>query len=95
MELLKAHEANLIASENNPDYIIKEIARRIAKTSESGQFSLKVRDYGFGSSRLYPLASELSERQKKIVEKLKANGYSTELKVEESKFVDMYLEIKW
>lgn len=92
-KLMTAEEARKISKSNSEEDIIIEILNKIKQKAEEGEFQLNVVNFGFGDGAYY--SNGLTDKQKRIVDKLKELNYETRMIVEERQFVNIYLRITW
>lgn len=88
-----AEEALKVSKENNPAYKVESILERVKKQAEKGEFSLKLRDYGFGTNAYYQ--PPYPEDGMKIIDELRNLGFKADIKVDLFQFADIYLLIRW
>ena len=93
---MKASEAREISDKRNPQKAVEKILTQVKDQAENGQYTVKIRDWGFGDSVMYSSSHRnFSSHQQKIDKGLRDLGYKTELKVDERQFTDIYLEVSW
>ena len=72
---------------------LKDIESKIISVAESGETSIKYREFNFGGGHLY--GGKPTQEQYEVIFKLQEAGYKAEVRLEHFQFVDIYLEISW
>lgn len=94
-ERLTAAKALEIAEAQDPSKAVEVILAMVRAAAQSGKYSIRVRDYDFGSSVCYSSERDWPETCKAIVKELRALGYTCAGRTEERQFVDLWLEVSW
>ncbi len=92
-ETLTAAEALRISKLKDPSVYVAAILTCVRRAAEAGQTSIKTYECGFGDGRLY--GGKPDKVQQAVLDELKRLGYRTEIRVMESQFVDIWLEVSW
>ncbi|MDQ0422362.1 hypothetical protein J2045_003410 [Peteryoungia aggregata LMG 23059] len=95
MTLLTAKEALEISRKNDPEQTLRNILELVKLAAAKGEYSIKVREWGFGSAAYYCPPQEWPTIGKTVIGQLREIGYSADIGSEERQFVAVWLEVSW
>lgn len=93
MGKLTAAQALDIARSKDPSGIVDQILERVRVAAEKGEYSIKVRDFGFSSGSWYDGSG--TAEGKAVIAELKKLGFNADIGAECLQFVDLWLEVSW
>ncbi len=95
MNLLTAKEALDLTRKNDPQHTVRNILELVKLAAARGEYSIKVREWGFGGTEYYCAPQQWPSAGKAIIGQLRELGFSANIGSEERQFVDVWLEVSW
>ena len=92
---LTAEKARDLAKAKDPSFAVNEILQGIETAAREGKYEYVTRGYGFGSGECYSGEDKWPALCQAIAKELRGLGYSVRVRVNESQFVDLWLEVTW
>lgn len=95
MNLLTAAEAFELSRKNDPQETVRNILELVRLAATRGEYSIKVRDWGFGGGEYYCAPQQWPSSGKAVIGELRQLGFKADIGSEARQFVDVWLEVSW
>jgi hypothetical protein len=90
-----AAQAAGIAKAKDPSFAVETILAGVKKAAGEGRYEYKTREFGFGDGSCYTSEDKYPPLCKAIIQELRQLGYKVRIGIQESQFVDIWLEVSW
>ena len=94
-KLFNAKDAKELSSLNDPNELLKKVLDEIKEKARKGEWKYTTRSYGFGESVLYDSEQNYPDKIKEVLKSLRELGFTAKIRLKESQFVDIFLEVTW
>lgn len=95
MTLFTAKEALALSRMSDPEHTVRNILELVKLAAQRGEYSIKVREWDFGSAAYYCAPQQWPSDGKAIIGQLRELGFGADICSEERQFVDIWLEVSW
>lgn len=92
---LTADKAFGIVASKDPSKAVDTILEAVKAAAEKGLYSIRVREYGFGSNVCYAAERDWPKINKAIVKELRDLGFQCYSGSEARQFIDLWLYVSW